>query len=350
MLRKSLFRIAIGALLIFVLTGTFGCYKEKSPALQTSTPRDQVTLNLNWLPEHPEYWIALEKGFWAEQNIDVKIIRGYGSGDTVGKIAMKQAEFGIADMGSLILARAKDENVRVKAVANRLTAFPAVIVYNEASGIKEPKDLEGKKIVGSANSAYRILFPAFAKANGIDQSKVQWKLVEPSLQQVAFIKGEVDAWTSHIENISTIEKLTGKPVYFFSYRDEGKLDCYGDSLIVHEDTIAQNPDLVRRFVAGYLKGIRYCIENPSEAGDIVKRHVPEIDAGLTTKGWQVTLENNILVSDESRKNGLGWMSGDRMANTIDSVLRAYDLQKEMSPETVYTSQFLSENPIYPPNK
>lgn len=346
MVRKMQFPFIVATLLMLLVIGMVGCSTPAAPE-RGAPALTAVTLNLNWLPEDPPYWVALDKGFWAEQQLDVKIIRGYGSGDTVAKIASKQAEFGLADFGAVVLGRAQ-EDMKIKVVANHLTGFPGVIVYRGSRGIKVPKDLEGKTIVSSPASSFRLFWPAFAKAVGIDESKVKWQLVEPSLQQVVYVQGGVDAWTSDIENIPAVEELTGEPVQFFSYKDDAGLDRYGESLIVHEDTLVQNPDLVRRFVLGYLQGVRYALENPAEVSKIVQKYVPEVDADLTRATWEATVKHELVVSEESREKGLGWMSRERVASTIQLVLDAYELEAELLPETVFTTDFLPAEPVYPP--
>ncbi len=359
MARKLFFCLVILLLCVSVAIGTSGCspqesprqgetHSKEAPPSQKSAPPDKVVFNLHHLPDYPVYWAALDKGFWAEQNLDVKVIRGYGSTDTIAKIATKKAEFGLADIGALIMARAK-EDIKVKAVANYQTYFPVLIFYHKSSGIKQPKDLEGKTIVSSPNSALRLFFPAFARATGIEQSKVQWKIVDMTLQKAVFVRGEADAWLQDNRTIPVLEKL-GVPVQFFSFKQDANIDRYGLSIIVHEDTIAQNPDLVRRFVAGYLKGVRYCLEHPSEVGEILKKYVPETDANVAVKSWQIEVEQGTVVSDESLEKGLGWISRDKMTRTIDLSLDAYNIQKEIAPETVYTTEFLPEEPIYPPKK
>jgi NitT/TauT family transport system substrate-binding protein len=352
LLRKVLLYLRMPLLIIAMIVGTGGCNIQlpNQGANSNQIPPDQVTFNLSWLPEDPVFWAALDKGFWAQQNLDVKIIRGYGSADTVTKIATKKAEFGLADMGSLILARAKDENIRVKAIANYQTSFPAVVIYHESRGITKPKDLEGKTIVSSANSAWRLFFPAFAQATGIDQSKVQWKLLDSSLHEGIFLRGEVDAWLEDVEILPSVEQLSGQPVKFFSYKNDAKVDRYAQSIIVNEEIIEEDPDLVRRFLVGYLKGLQFCLENPSEVGEVVKKYVPEIDTDLTIKSWQVALDHEIYASEESRVKGLGWMSRERMEKTIELVYKTYNLKGEMAPEKIYTTEFLPKEPIFPSGK
>lgn len=350
--QKLLKLIIITLLLLSLAIGTIGCSSQGSPSpagAPNPATLDKVTLNLQWLPEDPAYWVALEKGFWKEQNLDVNIIRGYGSGDTVTKIATKKADFGIADVGSLILARAK-EDVQVKAVVNFKESYPGIVIYNDSLGIKTPKDLEGKSIIGSASSSIVLFFPAFAKATGINPNKVKWELIDPTLQYSAFAQGQADTLTTMYKYIPRVEKLTGKPAKFFSYKDDGGLNRYGESIIVHEDTIKENPELVRRFVAGFLKGLQYSLEHPSEVGVIMKKYVPETDPDLSVKMWEAELKYQVITGEEAQAKGLGSMSDQRMAQTIKYVIEAYELQKEISPKTIYTTEFLPKDPLYPPKK
>jgi ABC-type nitrate/sulfonate/bicarbonate transport systems, periplasmic components len=346
--RKIGFSLSIVILVISLVLGPIGC----SPIPAGTSPKaqpDKVVLNLQWLPEDPAYWVALDKGFWTEQNLDVKIIRGYGSGDTVTKIATKKADFGIADFSNIILARAK-EDVKVKAVCDFKASYGGLVIYRDTLGISRPKDLEGKSMIGAASSSITTFFPAFAEATGIDASKVKWQFLDTALHVSAFAQGQADTLTTMFKYVPKVEKLMGKPVHYFSYSKDGGLDRYGEAIIANEDTINQNPDLVRRFVAGFLKGLQYSLANPAEVGQIVKKYVPEADPDLAVKMWQAELDNNVIVGAESKSNGLGWMDKERMNKTIRMVLDAYKLKQDISPEKIYTTEFLPKAPIYPPQK
>lgn len=349
MVRKFFSYIIIAALTVFVVLGAAGCSSEKEDASQNMRPPDKVTFQLHWLPEEPVYWAAVDKGFWAEQNLEVKILRGAGSVDAVTKVAAKKADFGRADVGTVILAQA-NEGAKLKVVSGYQVTYPSVLVYRQSSGIKHPKDLEGKTIAGTANSTMWVFWPLFAQSAGIDQSKVQWKLTDASLTRAVFVNGDADAYPVSMFNIPQVEKVAGEPIGFFAYKDNGSSDRYGEVIFAHEDTIAQNPDLVRRFVTGYLKGLRYMLENPNEAAEIVKKHAPEIDTDTTVKSWQLLMENDMVTDDESRQNGLGWISEKKMAETIQKVSKVYSFKKDITPKAVYSNDFLPKEPVYPPKK
>lgn len=357
--KRSFLIVSVIFLILALCVLIGGCSTKQSPkqvaaentvvASPEKGPAEQIIFQFNWLPtEYPVKFVALEKGFWAEQNLDVKIIRGYGSADTLTKLSAKKADFAIVDFGALILARA-NEDIPVKAIANYHTYHPAGVIYRADSDIKYPKDLEGKTIVTTATSAFRFFWPAFAQAAGVDESKVQLKLVDPSLQQPTFVKGQVDGWLSDNQSIYVLDKL-GINAGFFSFKNDGNIDRYGDSIVVHEDTIAENPDLVKRFIVGFLKGVEYSIAHPEEAAKIWKKHVAEIDAEMAAKIWQGDIEMEVMLSDENRENGLGWMSREKVIRSIESVIIAYNLQSEIKPELVYTTDFLPKEPIFPPKK
>src|SRR5438128_12205801 len=79
---------------------------------------DKVRFQTDWLPsgEHAMYYGGWQKGIFAEEGLDVTITRGYGSGDTLTKLAGGAFDFGVADIASVLTARAR-QNVPVKTIA-----------------------------------------------------------------------------------------------------------------------------------------------------------------------------------------------------------------------------------------
>src|SRR5690242_10814735 len=155
--------------------------------------RDEVVFALNWLPvgEAAGWYVALEKGFFRDNNIDVTIVRGFGSGDTAKRVAAKRAVFGVADIGTVVLQRI-NEGIKVRAVAMFFARAPHAVFFRANSGIKTPKDLEGKSIACPATSANKVMFPAFASLAKIDGSKVEWKITDPAVAIATFAAGRAD--------------------------------------------------------------------------------------------------------------------------------------------------------------
>jgi NitT/TauT family transport system substrate-binding protein len=141
---------------------------------------DSVTLitDFAYNGAHAYFFDAVDRGYYRDAGLEVKIVRGQGSADAIRQVGAGNAMFGFADAGSLILARANDQ-IPVKLVAVVYRKPPQAIFCREDSGLKKPKDLEGNAIAAAPGSAIRSLFPAFAKAAGFDGQNVRWVVANP---------------------------------------------------------------------------------------------------------------------------------------------------------------------------
>jgi NitT/TauT family transport system substrate-binding protein len=155
---------------------------------------DKITFvtDFGYLGRHSYYFVALEKGYYKAANIDVDIVRGQGSADAVKQVAAGTAQIGFADAPALILARANDQ-VPVKMVAVIYDKAPHAIFALKESGIKAPKDLEGRNVADAAASSIPRMFPAYAKAAKIDPSKVKWTVVSSDAIAATLALGRADA-------------------------------------------------------------------------------------------------------------------------------------------------------------
>ncbi len=143
-----------------------------SPAADAADKITFVT-DFGYNGRHAYYFVALEKGYYARQNLEVDIVRGQGSADAVKQVAAGTAQLGFADTAAVILGRGNDQ-IPTKLVAIVYAKPPHAIFVLKDSGISKPKDLEGKKIADTAFSAVPKLFDAYAKAAKIDGGKVTW--------------------------------------------------------------------------------------------------------------------------------------------------------------------------------
>ena len=148
---------------------------------QSASAADSVTLitDFGYNGRHSYFFVAQDKGFYKEAGIDVKFVGGKGSVDAIKQVAAGNANFGFADTGSLVLSRAND-NIPVKMVAVVYARPPQAIFCAADAGLKTSKDLEGKSIANPAGGSIPDMFPAFAKAAGIDASKVNWVVAASS--------------------------------------------------------------------------------------------------------------------------------------------------------------------------
>lgn len=317
----------------------FACGAFGQAAAQTQTKPDQVTFALNWLAtgEAAGWFLALDKGFFKENNIDVTIARGFGSGDTTKRVAAKRAEFGVADMGAVILQRI-NEGVQVRGVGMFYGRAPHAVFFRTDSTIKSPKDLETRNIACPATSANKLMFPAFAAGAGFDAKKVEWRITDPAVAIATFAAGKTDAVCEFITSGPKIVAQTPQKTSHFLYADFG-FRAYANAVVVHEDMIRQNPDLVRRFVRAAMRGLDYAVKNPDEAIKALLKFQPENKPALAAEEWAVAA--SLIMTDEAKRNGVGYMDPERMAVTFDLVTSAFELNKNKDKvENIFSNDFL----------
>jgi NitT/TauT family transport system substrate-binding protein len=299
-----------------------------------------VLVSLDWIigGQHSAFYVAVEKGFYAEQNLSVTVVRGYGSGDTVKRIAAKGADIGFADIGPLISAKASD-NVPVKAISVIYNDAPHAIFFNKKSGITSPKDLEGKTLSDSASSAIRLMWPVFAAANNIDQSKVEWKIVDPAAVNPAFLSGSADGigqFTISSIGLRKEAEKAGIEMGRLRYVDHG-VKIYSNAIIANDDVIKEKPDVLRRFVAATLKGYEYALANQEEAVAIYGKYQRDPPAENVTE--ELKLVDELVNTAETKANGIGTIDEKRMADTVTAITKALGVP-DIDTRQVYTNEFL----------
>jgi NitT/TauT family transport system substrate-binding protein len=337
--QKRLINVVISIILmvVFVLSAS-GC-GQKTP--DESNKPDRVIFALDWVifGRHTPYFVALDKGYFTDNNIDVTILRGYGSVDSIKRLASGKADFVLADMGGLVLARA-NENVKAKTVFMAYGKNGHAVFFLEGSGIKTPQDLVGKTIAGAAGATVTALFPGFLRANNIDPTTVNIINADAASLNALLLSKGADGMLDFNFNQVQLEK-TGKEQGLvpnnFMYADYN-FAFYANGIITTDDMIANNPDLVTRFVDAIYKGFTYTFENPDESCTIMNKYNPDIDVDVC-KGEVVELKK-LVVTAEAEKNGIGFMSLEKVQKTIDILREFMGFTGEIAPTDLFTIEFL----------
>ncbi len=309
---------------------------------------EKIQFLLDFVPygKHAMFYVSLDKGFWRDAGFDVTILKGEGSATTVASYGAGAVDFGFADTAALILGRAKGAKIKVVAMIHDKSLYS--IQTLEENGIRTPKDLEGKKIGGSIGDAARVVFPAFAKINNIDESKIQWVTMTPPARVGSMLAGQIDAAVAFATEGPTFEakiKEGGKRRKEFLYADYG-LDQYSNGLLARDDLIAQQPDKVKRFIEATMKGVAWSVENPEEALNIFIKHNPAVDKDQARGHFRIAVKH--LMTDRTRRDGIGYMDPAKMKQTVETIARFFPDAREVKVDDVYTNRFLPK--LFPKEK
>ncbi|MFJ6893049.1 ABC transporter substrate-binding protein [Streptomyces hokutonensis] len=311
---------------------------SNSPSKSTSSAKDKLTYVTAFGAAGRDAfaWVAEQKGYFRQAGIDVKIELGKAAGENLKALASGKAQFTSLDLtGAMISAGAKNSTAyrdfrAVLAIHQRTLVS---IMAMQGSGISTPKDLTGKKIAAAANSVNQLLFPGYAKLAGIDTAGIHWIAVQPVQLGPALASGKADALSTFLIGRPTIEKATvqarSKHVVVFPYSTYLP-DLFGNATVTTASLAAKQPDLVKRFRTALLKGLKYTIQHPDEAGKLLHAKHPETDAAAATQEIELMTP---AVTAEGTAN-IGVITEARMQGALTSLEKAGVIQAGMTPQDV----------------
>lgn len=287
---RHLRAITIVALTAALVTVAGCSSNEPATSNQPSTPKDpdKVTYMTAFgaVGRDAFAWVAQEKGFFKEANVDVTIQLGAAVDSNLSALAAGQAQFAALDFTGAVIQAGNGKFKDFRAVAAIHQQTLVSIVSLEGGTVLQPRDLEGKKIGAASGSVNQLLFPAYAQLAGIDAKKVTWVNVAPPQLPALLASSQVDALSTFLIGRGGIEKAAGKKAVIMPYSDYLS-DLFGNALVTTAALAKDNPDLVKRFSGAMLKALQWTIENPDEAAQILNKANPTSDVAAA-KG-EITL-------------------------------------------------------------
>lgn len=303
--------------------------------------QDRVLLQLDWIPtgEHAAYFAGAARGFWQEQGIEISLARGYGSGDTVTKVAAGTAQFGVADLGAVLAARAR-QNVPVRSISAVYTHSPHSLFVLKSSGITGFRGLEGKRISITPGNSHRLYFPEVARRAGTDPEKITWVNTDASAMAAMLIGRRVDAapfYSIHHYYQNKAAQRAGQEIVVLPFVETG-FAIYAASLIATDQTIQQNPDLVRRFLRGAQRSFEWANANQAEACKLHVQKNPEVAQDDCEGSLRATM--GFVFNDHQRATGLGRFDAERLGFTWKIVAESLQLDAAWDPRQAVETSLL----------
>ena len=301
---------------------------------------DDVTLQLNWfhLADHSPIYLAMKKGYYKEEGLDLTVLRGSGSGDAAKKIDLGQSDIGIADAPTVITAISKGANLKMVAVVYDKAGNN--VFFRKSANIQSPKDLIGKKIAAPPADSHRVLWPAFAALHGIDPAAVTLVNVKPEGKQAIVAAGDGhDSVGPKTRYALWAQVLGNGQVGHLLWADHG-LPIYGHTYFVNTQTIQKNPKLIERFLRATHKGWRDAKANPAASIDAMAEQVAGLDRDTLLATMPQILD--LCVTERSARHGLGWIETELMQKTMDITFANSKPDKMPAVADVFTNQFSSK--------
>ncbi len=303
-----------------------------------TAPATPVTLQLQWVTQaqFAGYYVALDKGWYKNEGIDLTIMPGGPEQSAVELVSSGQRDFGTAILADLAVAVQNQKPVIGISQIQQKNGL--LLLAKASSGIHGPRDFEGKSIglwLGSFEAQFNAMMAQQAMAPDA------YTVVSQGFSMDDFLNGKLDVASAMIYNeyYAVLESgVSEDEINVIDYADYG-LDFPGDTLFTSKTTAADKANLCMRMVRATLKGWEYAIAHPEEAVDIVMKY----DAtGSLKRDHQLSMMKEIakLVSVENRDVG---RSDDTVLKRTLSTLREFNvLKSDLPTSSVMTNTFVDQ--------
>ena len=284
------------------------------------------------------FFVAKSKGYFEAEGLDVEIIDGTGSTDTIQAVGNGSVQLGNAGLGALAQASAQAKFDNITAVFGLVQKDPSSIISLKGSGIASPKDIEGKRFATEAGNFSDGMIGAWAAVNGVDLDKVELIVTDNYMQ--ALLKGDADfinAWANPDGDKVAAFAGIEPPMLFADYG----VNLLGSSVIVRKDWLSENEEAVKGYLRAITKAHADVLANPEEALDLFMENRP--DADREAIGTEIEVMEKYRHTAATEGKPFGYVDLEDLKQTI-SLLETYAGIPTgwVTPEMVYTDAYLPE--------
>jgi NitT/TauT family transport system substrate-binding protein len=299
---------------------------------------EKVKIAMGYIPnvQFAPYYIAVEKGFFREQNLDIEFDYGWAT-DIMTLVAKGAVDFGISDGDQVVVAR--DRGIPIKVIYSMYVKYPVAIVSFEEKGIENVHSLAGKTVgtphpYGSNYIGLQILL----NSAGLTLEDIELKFIGYT-QVESLIGRKVDAAVVFVNNEAVVLRDMGRKINVLTTYDVTPM--VSAVVITGESLIRKRPETARRFIKAVIKASEYALSNKDEVMSLLRKHVPTItDENMSINQKVLEASMQLWVDRDIEGNGVGFTSKEDWEESI-RVLRSLGIiHKQISPQECFTNDFL----------
>jgi NitT/TauT family transport system substrate-binding protein len=309
-------------------------------SVMTAAPagaQEKVTFRMNWYwgGIHAPFALAKERGYFEQAGVNVEILEGRGSATTVQLVGTKSDTFGWAD--GVTLTQNAVKGVPVKAVATILNVLPYAVVSLEEKNIRTVKDLEGKTLAITPGDGLTQTWPAVVAANKLNPDSIKLLHLDPKAKIPAVTEKRADALLGGADDQPIAMEVKGFKTRVLKFSDLG-VPTVGFTILAHQDTIKERPDLVRKVVAASVRGFEEALKDPEAAVKALMKLAPLADAEIVRR--QLAVDLSLLFSAANKDRRLGFGPPEDWQATLDVLKKYRGVETNLPATAFYTNEFL----------
>jgi NitT/TauT family transport system substrate-binding protein len=303
-------------------------------------------------------FLAIDKGYFKEQGIDVVIDPAQSPQDAITRLALNSGatetthDMSVGDINAMIRYRDQNPATGIEAVFVVYDKPTYALVGRKSRGVQFVKDTEGRKLAAPAADPASQLWPLFAKLNAIDTAKVTMLNVGLQVRVPMLVSGEVDALIGHSFAAAIDLKDRGvalDDLVVLLMADYG-LKVYGNAVLASAKFQAEQPEAIKGFLRAYVRALRDTMQKPEEAIEAVLKRMQGARKEAELERLKIVLAQNVRKFDPKAET-VGGVDPVRFAAALEQLAEISAFKSKLKPEEYFDSAYLPAPPkAEPPAK
>jgi NitT/TauT family transport system substrate-binding protein len=319
-----------------------------APALAQQKEKFPFRLNWTLYGEHAPFFVARDKGFYADEGLDVEIQEGSGSTTVSQLVASGRSPVAYVDAATMM--RGVINGMPIKAVGVTLQQSPMAFIYRaDAPRPTKISEIKGSRIAITAGDASLTIFTAFMGKLGMKVEDVQMIVVaNPAAKEQAVLAKQADALMGYfMDQGPRMQLQTGVKMGWTRLYDMAGVTTLSSAIIANNDWLKdpKNQDQLKRFLRASQRGWQYSFDNRAEAAEIFRKSAPVFTQEIALLEVEGTM--TILRTDRTKGKPLGWSDAGDWQDTQDLLAKFAKLSPQPDVKVYFTNEYLSEPPYMP---
>jgi len=311
---------------------------------------EKFPFRLNWTlyGEHAPFFVARDKGFYAQEGLEVEIQEGSGSTTVSQLVASNNSPVAYVDAATMM--RGISNGMPIRAVGVTLQQSPMAFIYRaDAARPTKISEIKGSRIAMTAGDASLAIFTAFMGKLGMKVEDVQVITVaNPQGKEQAVLNKQADALLGYfMDQGPRMQLQTGVKMGWTRLYDMAGVTTLSSAIIVNNNWAkeAKNQDLLRRFLRASQRGWQHSFDNRAEAAEIFRKAAPVFTQEIALLEVEGTM--SIIRTERTKGKAIGVSDIGDWRDTQDLLAKFAKLNPASDLNTYFTNEFLSEAPYLP---
>ncbi|MBB5156397.1 ABC transporter substrate-binding protein [Saccharopolyspora phatthalungensis] len=330
-MRNSTRRIAalLGAVLL--LSALSGC------AAGSGKNQMSLMVDVAYLPKHAPFFAAVKRGFFAAEGIDLTLMPGSGSSNTVTAVETGKVDAGWADFGTTILSQGRGAKVKQVNLLQARSAY--AVVGLKGKGINGWGDLVGKTVATEGAGAMTAMWPLAMQRLGLKKNDVNVVHASSASKIPGLLAGRWDANLAlYVSDQPAIDAL-GREAVVLKWSDLG-IDLYGNGIIFSDEKLKNDPEQVKKFNSAMQKGFLWSCAHPEEAAKDFQSEVSGFETKTVTLAINEQCDLNWGSGDSANEFGVMDDAGVQKMLQVAGQYLGLDPASKLTPSDVYSNAYL----------